>query len=286
MGNTVSKVVDFGLKATCYATGGLLGKSSEGFHFGPLRIKKDSIGVKFNFGICSVGLTYGRNEFGKMGIDASVSCGIRDVCSWTVRAGIDTDGIYGGLSSTVKLGPVKANANYLARSDGFRSYSSEVSGPGMSTIKYSQPEGLSVDIGGVNVDENLEMDCSRLMDNMAERVGKKAREKHNAYREKQENKDKKKNESELKDQESKNEKNNSDSEKKGYINEKKNESDGKKDKTQENKMMLRKRKTVAMSTDEKKSNSEEDNQIKKKIYLREEGKLEYCSLCNGPCKEI
>lgn len=180
MGNTVSKVVDIGLQAVCVATNGQLGKSDEGYHVGPLRLKKDSIGLKLNLGIFSCGITVGKNEFGRVGVDASVSLGIPGAASGTIRLGKDTDGVYLGLSTTYKVGPLKVGDSIVISEKGC-SFNAGVDGPLMTHLNYSNNTGISTGALGISVDEKGVTEFNGVEKFVAQSLGKNIKKTYNSH---------------------------------------------------------------------------------------------------------
>lgn len=172
MGNTVSKAVDIGLQALCVATNGYAGKSDEGYHAGPFRIKKGSIGLKLNLGIFSCGITVGKNEFGRVGVDASVSLGIPGAASGTIRLGKDTDGVYLGLSTTYKVGPLKVGDSIVISEKGC-SFNAGVDGPLLTHLNYSNNTGISTGALGISVDEKGVTDFNGVEKFVAQSLGEK-----------------------------------------------------------------------------------------------------------------
>jgi hypothetical protein len=163
MGNTASIVVDIGLRAVCVATNGQYGKSDEGYHVGPLRLKKDSIRLKLKVGIFSFGINLGKNEFGRVGVDAGFSCKVPGVGAGTIMLGtyMDTDGIYVGLSTSYNMGLIKIGKCLLVNENGCL-LNTGVTGPMMTEIKYSHKTGLSVGALGVGVNENRLIEFTNL----------------------------------------------------------------------------------------------------------------------------
>lgn len=174
MGNAVSRVVeiglDIGLQAACVVTNGFFGQSDEGFHLGPFRLKEKSIGFIFNYRIVRFGITLGKNEFGRIGVDASASVGITGVCSRTMRLGIDSDGPYLGMSTHYKIGPLKGGGSIVASAKGC-SFNAGYDGPLMTHFNYSNNTGISTGAFGISVDENGETDFTGVQKFAAQSIG-------------------------------------------------------------------------------------------------------------------
>ena len=178
MGSTASKLIDVGLNVLCIATCGLLGKSSEGYHVGPLRIKKDSIGLACNAGICEVGVKMGKNDFGSNGIDASVSSKFLGVAKGSLRAGIDTQGCYGGVSGSLNLGYLRTSGSVVANGSGIRSYQAKAVGPLLTNVKYSNKKGLGGGIFGISANQAGEVDFDILENAIADKIGKEIKDEY------------------------------------------------------------------------------------------------------------